>query len=493
MNTKEISDHIQFKTILFLALIVLLIAHATLGESGRNVLLSSAIIIVITFFLTYLHIIIFKRNIFFILIILYISLHFPIFLSGGGGLFNLVAAALLPFIILFKTKDWMFCDKTTWLLLLSLFTINALGYITGDLERKYIINGFIVFTGIITIFFIAQGVLLTNKRIKYFLLSTSIIAILNLAVTINTAYELINISSPLLISFYKIASYQMYANTGTIETVELFGEWGMLNTFLILPFLMLKQSKALLNKKEMFLACVGLFASVLCAVLSYSKVVILLLIAGGGLYFIYLLVVLYQPKPIVKFLLVTLFIILFIPLFSTAFDLKYIFDRFYENQDFLRKFLQNPLTADGTSREVVYQLGLARISEKIWILGNGFSIPEGNAFSWFGSYQIGLYPDYHNLFYCLIPIWGYTGLIIFSWLFLRTIFNLFINIKKLKNHESPLIPLMIGLLFALTFFLIDEYKINATRNSYFTIVMIWLGLAVNANRIAKRLISDQKL
>jgi len=49
---------------------------------------------------------------------------------------------------------------------------------------------------------------------------------------------------------------------------------------------------------------------------------------------------------------------------------------------------------------------------------------------------------------------------------------------------------MIGMLFVLIFFLIDEYKINATRNSYFSVVMIWLGLAINANSIANNLINE---
>ncbi|HPD58068.1 MAG TPA: hypothetical protein PKW17_12560 [Smithellaceae bacterium] len=493
MNTKEISDHVQFKTILFLALAVLLVAHATMGEYGRNLLLSAMVIIVITLFLTYLHIIIFKRNIFFILIILYILLHFPIFLHGGGGLFNLVAAALLPFIILFKTKDWTCQDKTTWFLLLALFVINGLGYILGELETRYIINGFGAFIGIITIFFIAQGILLTNKRIKIFILSSAVLGIINLFVTMNTYFELISIQSPLFVSFYERASYQVYAHTGTINTVELLGEWGMLNAFLFLPFLTLKQGRALFNRREMIIVYVGFLTFIICAFISFSSAVFMLTLGGMFLYAVYSIISLYKPRVMIRFFLIALLIVIFMPIIASFFELGYIIDRYQRIPEFLRILLTNPLTAEGTSREAVYQLGLARISEKAWIFGNGFSIPEGNTFSWFGSYQIQLYVDYHNLFYCLIPIWGFTGLAMFIWLLLRSIFNLFVNIKKLKHLESPLVPLMIGLLFVLTFFLIDEYKVNATRNSYFTIVMIWLGLAVNVNSIAKRLISVQKL
>lgn len=126
-----------------------------------------------------------------------------------------------------------------------------------------------------------------------------------------------------------------------------------------------------------------------------------------------------------------------------------------------------------------------------WIFGNGWSIPEGNAFSWFGNYQTMLILDFHNLYFCLIPIWGYTGSFIFVLIILITAWKLSKNIIKLKYiQNSLLLPLMIGMLFVLIFFLIDEYKINATRNSYFSVVMIWLGLAINANSIANNLINE---
>jgi hypothetical protein len=99
--------------------------------------------------------------------------------------------------------------------------------------------------------------------------------------------------------------------------------------------------------------------------------------------------------------------------------------------------------------------------------------------------------DFHNLYFCLIPIWGYTGSFIFVLIILITAWKLSKNIIKLKYiQNSLLLPLMIGMLFVLIFFLIDEYKINATRNSYFSVVMIWLGLAINANSIANNLINE---
>jgi len=152
MNSSTAFDKINFGTILILSVIVLIIAHATLGDLGRNLWVSGFTVILITFLLTSVFLTVFKRNIFFILIILYILLHFPIFLYGGGGLFNLVTSTLLPLIILLKAKDWEFKDKKVWFLIILLFIFNSIGYFTGSLGTLHIINGFVAFIGIITIF-----------------------------------------------------------------------------------------------------------------------------------------------------------------------------------------------------------------------------------------------------------------------------------------------------------------------------------------------------
>ena len=72
MNTNTIVDDIRINTILILTLFTLLVAHATLGDSGRDLLFGGFVIIAILIILAYLHITIFSRNIYYILIIIYI-------------------------------------------------------------------------------------------------------------------------------------------------------------------------------------------------------------------------------------------------------------------------------------------------------------------------------------------------------------------------------------------------------------------------------------
>jgi len=155
-----------------------------------------------------------------------------------------------------------------------------------------------------------------------------------------------------------------------------------------------------------------------------SKAVILLTLSGLFLYLIYSIIIFYDHKAIVRYFLVVFLMLIITPIIYDFFDFTYLLGRFYENPDFLKNFLENPLTGEGTSRAVAYQLGLDRISEQNWIFGNGWSIPEGNAFSWFGNYQTMLILDFHNLYFCLIPIWGYTGSFIFVLIILITAWKL---------------------------------------------------------------------
>ena len=51
-------------------------------------------------------------------------------------------------------------------------------------------------------------------------------------------------------------------------------------------------------------------------------------------------------------------------------------------------------------------------------------------------------------------------------------------IKLFRKQNHYLLPLASGFIFLLIAFCIDEYKINATRDSnYFMLLWIWLGFA----------------
>lgn len=478
-------------TILFILLVILLIAHGTLGENGRNLLLSSASLLIAFLLISYVYVFSrYSRNAFLLVILIYASSHFPLFLEGGGGFFNILSFGLLLLLLLFQPKEFLKSDKPTLVFLWMLILINCIGYITGELDIFYIINGAIVFFGFIFILYITHRITLTNQRIKIIIQISAILGILNLLVTLNTTLGLLNINSPLFISFYEKSDYQLITNSGTIGTIELFGEWGMLNSFLLLPFLTLKQSTILFRRKDKILIIIGWLSSFFCALLSFSKAVFLLSILGLILYFIFNIVIFGKLKLIPKILALTPLLFLFIPFLFTFLELDFIMTRINENPDFLVNFLNNPLSGEGTTREAVYKLGLDRIAQQNWFFGNGWSIPQGNYFSWFGSYSYLDYADYHSLYLCLIPIFGFSGLSIFVLFFLTTIKKTFFTIRKFKKANTPLLPLLVGLLFVLTFFLIDEYKINATRNSYFTITIIWLGLTINANKTIKHIIND---
>jgi len=473
--------------IISLSLLLVAIAHATLGDHGRNLSISLGTVLIITGILSYVYLIsFFERNSFFILISIYIASHFPIFLTGGGGLFNIVSFGLFLVLLVIPPIDVYGRDVLSAFLVTVLLVLNFVGYLIGDLEFEHKANGFITIVGIFFIYKLSQTIVLTEYRILIIIKIAAILGILNLFVTINTHFELINIKSPLFISQYELdTAYQLIANTGTFNTIELFGEWGLLNSFLLLPFVFIKQKESYLNSSDKLLITTGWFSSFLCGFLSFSKSVFILSIIGIIFYIFFFIIILKQGSILPKIMGLIIPIFFIAPFIIHTLQLDHILIRINENPDFLRNFINNPITGEGTSREAVYQLGLERISERNWILGNGWSIPEGNKISWFGSSSDHAYADYHNFYLCLIPIFGIPGSIILIFLYIRTLFSCFNQSIRLRSSSYLFLPFIIGLTFVLFFFLINEFKINATRNSYFTIYLIWLGIATNANNYVK--------
>src|SRR5690606_23637079 len=141
-------------------------------------------------------------------------------------------------------------------------------------------------------------------------------------------------------------------------------------------------------------------------------------------------------KVIRKIFLFGLASIFVVPILVENLELNLIFQRFNENPDFLMNFINDPVKGTGTTREEVYSLGLHRIAERDWILGNGWSVPKGNYFSWFGSYEKLKYADFHSLYLSAIPIFGFAGTIVLILIFLMTIGKLVLNLKKYKSMNS---------------------------------------------------------
>ena len=467
-----------------MSLIILIVSHFVLGENGRNLYISGAVIFIITLILTYIYLFSEgRRNIFLLLMILYICSHFPIFLAGGGGLFNIVSALLFLTLIISPSSNKGKSDRFVSIVLFLLIASNLIGYVLSELSLIYILNGFVAFVGILTIFYMARHLILTKNRIKSVIIISSVLAIINLLVTLNTFFNIIHIQSPFFTSWYEKSEYQSITNSGTFSTIEIFGEWSMLNSFLLLPFIFYKGLKSFLKKRDFFLIYTGYFASLLSALLSFSKSVFVLIIVGTFLLIVVLSLINKTKNYIIlsKTIVFILIISALSPLFVKYFQLDFIFERIKENPEFISNLIHNPLTGVGTTREAVFEIGLERISQKAWIFGNGWSTPQGNYYSWFKSYQYLKYADFHNLYFALIPIVGYSGLLLIVILFFQTIYRLLKNIWKYRKASHPIVPFMVGLLFVLIFFLIDEYKVNATRNSFFSIALMWLGLAISIN------------
>lgn len=480
--------------VLVISLLTIISAHIILA-APRNIILIIISLSINIFLIYYLYFFSrLKQSAFSILMVLFIGSHFTIFLNGAGGMFNLIASAFLPLYLIRKPIDINIKrDNTVRALIFTLIFCNLLGYVIGDLDGQFIGLGLLSFTGILFLFFLANNIELNTERVKIFIYITALMALLNLFVTTNTIIKIIDIRSPLFISLYENDNIFAIANTGTLDTIEIFGEWSMLSSFILLPFIFNRFTLQSFNFKGRSLIIIGFISSILCALLSFSKSVFLLTIAGLILNFILTTIYFKNYRNILKVIIVSPMVLLLIPLFIDFFQFDAIFERISENPDYLANFLNNPLTAEGTSREKVFEEGFKRLSERDWIFGNGWSNPEGNYYTWFGSYQQLQFRDFHSLYLSLIPIFGYSGSIAFFGLYIVAIYRLFNIIIKYRKSNSVFVYLATGLIFLIIFFLIDQYKVTATRNSYFSIAIIWLGLSLNLSHNFKKLENDSQI
>lgn len=481
--------NIAFKNIMVLSLFILLISHITVTHYSFVNFVTIILGIVAVSSIIYTTSIA-KNDLFLLVLLIYIGSHFDGFLPGAGGLFSIVP--FLLFILFFsqinRCKELIKNEKPVKIFIGILIISNILGWIFKSPTPLYQIGlGMISFFSYIIIFNIVSGLRLTQRRIKLFVEIVSVFAILNLLISVNSYLSILHINSPI---FPLNLSDQGIVQSGTFGSTEIYGEYGLLSFLLLLPFYFYKtqaSNSLLLNKS---LINLGLLASLFNGLLSYSKAVFILIIIG--LFFVLLFVfsrrgsVFKKPGKIFLGMLVLSIIIL---ISLTFLPLNFIFERINVNQNFMINMFNNPITGEGTSRELAFSLGLQRLGDEPWLIGYGWSVGHGNKMAWFGGSLQGwaeLRADPHSLYYAIVPIFGWFGSIAFVSLIIRIIFKLNKAIKTNKDRNSLLYHLLIGLFFLMIFFLIVEYKMNATRTpGYFMMVWIWIGFGYSAVKSIK--------
>lgn len=413
-------------------------------------------------------------------LIIFIGCYFNSFIPGSNGFFVILAFFIfLPDIIERLPKDK---NPPILLLFISIILITSiLGWVFKlPIKDLNILLGFISLSAYLLVFYSFSNVKLSFYYVRSFIHILCVLSILNLFVSINTHFGLIPLESPLFISSLTRLGMSSWFMSGTFTSSELYGEYFLL-VYLFLLVILLSFG----NLKKVFgfnfkLITFGLITAGLNSFFSFSKAVFLLLLIGTTL-------IILSTKQSSK----SYFRIIFIISISASIyyltnryiEYGFIVERINENPEMFGNFIDDPLTGKGTSRETAYSLGIERIKSEQWWLGYGWSTPRINKVAWFGGgleKWIELRADHHNLYLCLVPVFGWFGSISYVGILLFTLFRIAKFLINSNNKRYPIYYIIKGSLFFILFFIIDEYKIPAIRSSsYFMIIWIWLAF-VNA-------------
>jgi hypothetical protein len=145
----------------------------------------------------------------------------------------------------------------------------------------------------------------------------------------------------------------------------------------------------------------------------------------------------------------------------------------FEKLDLSDIDLHGVISGKSINRGYVYEAGYRRLSERSWWLGYGYNLPENNSKSSGVSDDI---RDFHSLYLALPILYGWVGAGAYVLLVVGTALRIYSSYFHAKHMDHYLAPVALAFAVLWGIFLIDQYKISATRNpSYFLLTWFWLG------------------
>ena len=235
--------------------------------------------------------------------------------------------------------------------------------------------------------------------------------------------------------------------TGTFGSSELLGEFSLISFVLIFKSV---TKLSFTRLERLFFSLGGLVALILC-VSSFSRTIVFLLA--------FFLLIEFR-KVIFTPIIAVGGSVLFLIFLSTEYSF-FLIEKI-DSGRFLSAIIRNPFTGEGTSREVVFEIALVKISSRSFLFGDGFSTQEYNKEVWLGG-SSDRWADYHNGYYSIIPTFGWIALVIFCSFLIYLI---------IKSFQSSFV-LADAIRYSVIFFIISQWKINFLRTGSYFFMVIW--------------------
>jgi hypothetical protein len=347
------------------------------------------------------------------------------------------------------------------------------------------VQGIAVFFGFIFMFYLASNIVITKERFRLFLSITLFMALYQFIVAINQRYNLAHWNTPLIGNYFDSSSFidmagESSPTMGTLGHYELFGEYGVLLSCLLVPLL-----SSSLTQRELHFGINRIVLTLLIClsfgVLTSSRAaVILSALMMVTYYLIFIMRIFASIDRLGRQFRIFVVVALLLPVAGAYIGLGQIEKDFstLANKEISASSI---VSGESINRKGLIDAGFQRIENESWWVGFGHGIPNSNRWAWFGvdtERQIVRVADFHSLYLSLPMLYGWIGSLAFLGIIALTTFRLFGISLKYRSRKSVLVALAVGFSLFFLIFLVDQYKISILRNLNYTMLFwIWLGLA----------------
>lgn len=476
--------------IFFIAIIVLLAGHLLLQEYMPNTAVGGLAFLFL--FSIFGYIIIYKKDIFYFIIVIYICSHFS-YGDNHGGLWNIFTFIMLGVFWFFIKKNLYFnkSDIAVSILLTIFILFNVIGWVVKNpTPILFILEGVAAFMGYILMYVAVSKIKITPEKVNLFLHVTLVMLIYQFAVALVQYYSIVDWGTP-LVGGNTLGIIEITADSrpvGTIQNFELFAEYALLMVCVSMPFLSSKTTKEEVGFKYIYLSVMIFISISIMIITSMRAATVLMVLVTAFYYLIFPLRIISAVNAVGQQLKIIILVALLLPAVSIYIGMKELSDDFNKIDTAVMN-VENITSGKSINRGGVIDMALKRINDESWVIGYGFGVPASNKWAWWGYDTTKLHRhifDYHNLYLELPMIYGWLGSFAFIFLILLTLSRLVMVTIKYRKKESYLLVLSLGLSVMWGVFLIHEYKIGMLRNSNYQMMFwIWLGLSSSVVKTIK--------
>lgn len=438
--------------------------------------------------LIFSYVLFFRRDIFGFILVVYICSHFS-YADNQGGLWNLMTFGVLAifYLVADRRKEGFRQKDSVMLILVGVFLLwNVMGWvIKNPMPLVPKLQGIATFMGFILMFNLASNVVITKERFRLFLNITFFMMLYQFVVALNQRYNWASWNTPLIGGYSEggsLITYSAANSSGTLNHFELFGEYGLLLTCLLVPLL----SSSFTQREVRFGSnriVAMIFLCLAFIMLTSNRAAAILVVLAIALYYLVFATQLFSAIDRFgrQFRLIMAVAVL-VPVIGAYVGLGSLEKDFASLVPTGGHFsVEGVVSGKDINRGGLVTAGLKRLESESWLVGYGYGIPRSNLWAWFGVdphvRDVGV-SDFHSLYLSLPELFGWIGALAFLSMIVITGFRSFSVAMRYRRRKSFLIALAVGFSIFWLVFLINEYKISIFRNpNYQMLFWIWLGLS----------------